>query len=61
MKTRKPRIVIIRIVCLDQKGLVARFASFLAHHGGNILDSEDHGEDGKFFQRIVADITGVDV
>lgn len=53
--------VIIRIVCPDQKGLVARFASFLAHHDINILDSVDHGEDEMFFQRIVADITAIDV
>lgn len=52
---------IIRIVCPDQKGLVARFAGFLAHHDINILDSVDHGEDEMFFQRIVADITAVDV
>ena len=60
MKT-KPRTAIIRIVCPDQKGLVARFASFLANHGLNILDSEDHGEDGRFFQRIAVDIAEINI
>lgn len=60
MKT-KPRTAIIRIVCPDQKGLVARFAGFLANHGLNILDSEDHGEDGGFFQRIAVDIADIDI
>lgn len=60
MKISKPP-VIIRIVCPDQRGLVARFASFLASHNLNILDSEDHGEDGRFFQRIAVDITEIDI
>lgn len=61
MKTSKPRTVTIRIVCPDQRGLVAHFAGFLASHGGNILDSDDHGEDGIFFQRIMVDIARVDI
>ncbi len=60
-KKTKSRTAIIRIVCPDQKGLVARFASFLANHGLNILDSEDHGEDGRFFQRIAVDIAEIDI
>ena len=60
MKT-KPQTAIIRIVCPDQKGLVARFAGFLANHGLNILDSEDHGEDGIFFQRIAVDIVDINI
>ena len=61
MKTRKSRTAIVRIVCPDQKGLAARFTGFLAHHNLNILDSEDHGEGGKFFQRIMVDITTINV
>ena len=61
MKTLKPQTAIIRIVCPDQKGLVARFAGFLANHGLNILDSEDHGEDGGFFQRITVDTAEIDI
>lgn len=57
----KSKTAIVRIICPDQKGLVARFASFLASHNLNILDSEDHGEDGKFFQRIVVDTAEVDI
>ncbi len=38
--------------CDDRPGLVAGVASFLASHGGNITDADQHGEGGRFFMRL---------
>lgn len=61
MKTHNPDLAVVRMVCPDQKGLVARFASFFTKHNLNITDSGDHGEGGNFFQRAVVDISEINI
>ncbi len=50
---------ILLIQCKDQKGIVARVASFLHDFGGNILDSDHHTdrETGDFLMRTVFDLS----
>lgn len=45
---------VLLIDCPDQKGLVARVASLLHHHGANILHADQHvdHELGLFFMRV---------
>jgi len=51
-----PNVGRLLVSCSDRRGLVATVASFLAAHGGNILDAAQHGEDGRFFMRLVFDL-----
>ncbi|WP_033921687.1 formyltetrahydrofolate deformylase [Sphingomonas sp. 37zxx] len=48
----------LRLSCLDQTGLVARVAGFLAGNGGNIVDAQqfDDAQSGRFFMRVVFDL-----
>jgi len=50
---------ILLIRCKDQKGIVARVASFLHDFGGNILDSDHHTDrqTGDFLMRTVFDLS----
>jgi formyltetrahydrofolate deformylase len=45
---------ILLISCPDQRGIVARLASFVYAHGGNIVDSDHHSDlgAGRFLARI---------
>ena len=48
--------VVLLLSCPDQRGVVAAVADFIARHGGNILDADQHVDvvDGQrlFFQRV---------
>lgn len=44
--------------CPDGPGLVAAVASFLAARGANIVESDQHSTDGRFFLRMVFDHGG---
>ncbi|MDT7042198.1 formyltetrahydrofolate deformylase [Candidatus Nitronereus thalassa] len=56
MSTKPFGILLVR--CQDQKGIVARVASFLHDFGGNIVDSDHHTdrETGDFLMRMVFDL-----
>ncbi len=51
---------ILTLACADQPGLVAAVARLLADHGGNIIDSEQFGDDEaqRFFMRVVFSLPG---
>lgn len=51
------------VACPDTRGIVAAVANFIAQHGGNLLDSEQHtdAEHGEFFMRAVFDLAGCDL
>jgi formyltetrahydrofolate deformylase len=48
-----PRAVLL-VSCADQQGIVAAVASFVAEHGGNVVDLQQHTDhtDAAFFQRV---------
>lgn len=48
------------IACPDARGIVAAVATFLAEHGGNLLDSDQHTdkEHGEFFMRCEVEREG---
>jgi formyltetrahydrofolate deformylase len=58
MVMEKKTTACLLIHCKDQKGLVARIASFIHDFGGNILDSDHHSdqETGEFLMRTVFDL-----
>ncbi len=45
------------ICCPDGKGIIAAVAGFVAQHGGNILDADQHtdAQHGEFFMRLEID------
>jgi formyltetrahydrofolate deformylase len=45
---------ILLVSCPDQPGIVAAVATFVAAHGGNVIDLQQHTDhtDGAFFQRV---------
>jgi len=45
---------VLLVSCPDQRGIVAAVASFVAAHGGNVIDLQQHTDhtDGAFFQRV---------
>src|SRR5664279_1584683 len=49
--------------CRDRTGLVAALSNFVFHHGGNILDADQHAEldSGEFFMRLVWDLAGFSI
>ena len=51
------------IAAPDRPGLVSAVAGFVASHGGNILDADQHTDDeaGMFFQRVEFRLTGFDI
>ena len=51
------------IACPDARGIVAAVAGFIAEHGGNLLDSDQHTdrEHGEFFMRAEFDLTACDL
>jgi formyltetrahydrofolate deformylase len=59
---------ILLLSCPDQRGVVAAVADFVASHGGNIVNAEQHtdldvpGEAaGVFFQRVEFELDGFDL
>jgi formyltetrahydrofolate deformylase len=51
------------IACPDARGIVAAVARFIAEHGGNLLDSDQHTdrEHGEFFMRAEFDLADCDL
>ncbi|TVQ53689.1 MAG: formyltetrahydrofolate deformylase [Phycisphaerales bacterium] len=51
------------IACPDARGIVAAVAGFLAEHGANLLDAQQHTdtEHGEFFMRAEFDLTDCDL
>jgi formyltetrahydrofolate deformylase len=54
---------ILLVSCPDRPGIVAAVASFVASHGGNVIDLQQHTDhtDGAFFQRIELELEHVDL
>lgn len=50
----------ILIACPDARGIVAAVAAFVAEHGGNLLESDQHTDldHGEFFMRVEIDRAG---
>lgn len=48
------------IYCPDQKGIIAAVAGFMAQHGGNILEADQHTDPqrGEFFMRVEIELGG---
>jgi len=55
-----PQKLTLLINCPDQKGIVSAISAFVAEHGANIIDSQQHslGLDARFFMRLEIDTTG---
>ena len=51
------------IACPDARGIVAAVAGFVAEHGGNLLEAEQHtdAEHGEFFMRVEFALEGCDL
>lgn len=49
------RALKLLISCPDQKGIVYELTKFIAENDGNIIDSQQHSMDGKFFMRLEVD------
>ena len=51
------------VSCPDQRGIVAAVASFVAAHGGNVIDLQQHTDhtDGAFFQRVEFELDAFDL
>jgi formyltetrahydrofolate deformylase len=45
---------VLLVSCADQRGIVAAVATFVADHGGNVIDLQQHTDDtdSAFFQRV---------
>ena len=54
---------ILLVSCPDQPGIVAAVASFVAAHGGNVIDLQQHTDhtDAAFFQRVEFELDAVDL
>jgi formyltetrahydrofolate deformylase len=54
---------ILLVSCPDQPGIVAAVASFVAGHGGNVIDLQQHTDhtDGAFFQRVEFELDAFDL
>jgi formyltetrahydrofolate deformylase len=54
------REFVLTVSCADRPGLVFAVSSYLVQHQGNILSSQqfDDRETGRFFMRVVAEISG---
>jgi formyltetrahydrofolate deformylase len=54
---------VLLVSCPDRAGIVAAVAAFVADHGGNVVDLQQHTDhtDGAFFQRVQIELDGVDL
>ena len=54
---------ILLVSCPDQPGIVAAVAAFVAGHGGNVIDLQQHTDhtDGAFFQRVEFELDAFDL
>jgi formyltetrahydrofolate deformylase len=52
---------VLLVACPDRRGIVAAVAAFVAAHGGNIVDLQQHTDhtDSSFFQRIEFELDGL--
>ena len=52
---------VLLVACPDRRGIVAAVASFVATHGGNIVDLQQHTDhtDSSFFQRVEFELDGL--
>ena len=59
MEKTSPETATLLVNCRDRTGLVAALSNFVFHHGGNILDADQHAESesGEFFMRLVWDVS----
>jgi formyltetrahydrofolate deformylase len=59
----RPDTARLLIACPDSKGIVAAVATFIADHGGNLLESDQHTdpEHGEFFMRAEFELAGCDL
>jgi formyltetrahydrofolate deformylase len=51
---------VVTVRCTDRPGLVAAVATAVAGAGGNIVDADQHTDEGVFCQRLVVDIPAAD-
>ncbi len=51
------------VSCPDRPGIVASVTTFVAEHGGNIVDLQQHTDEaaGAFFQRVEIELDGFDL
>src|SRR5262249_13422277 len=54
---------ILLVSCPDQPGIVAAVATFVAAHGGNVIDLQQHTDhtDAAFFQRVEFELDDFDL
>jgi formyltetrahydrofolate deformylase len=54
---------VLLVSCPDQPGIVAAVASFVAQHGGNVIDLQQHTDhtDAAFFQRVEFELDRFDL
>jgi formyltetrahydrofolate deformylase len=54
---------VLLVACPDQRGIVAAVTAFVAEHGGNVVDLQQHTDhtDAAFFQRVAVELGGVDL
>jgi formyltetrahydrofolate deformylase len=54
---------VLLVSCPDQRGIVAAVTAFVATHGGNVVDLQQHTDhtDGAFFQRVEFELEGFDL
>jgi formyltetrahydrofolate deformylase len=54
---------VLLVACPDRRGIVAAVATFVASHGGNIVDLQQHTDhtDASFFQRVEFELDGLDL
>ena len=54
---------VLLVSCPDRPGIVAAVASFVAAHGGNVIDLQQHTDhtDGAFFQRVEFELDHFDL
>ena len=54
---------VLLVACPDRAGIVAAVASFVASHGGNVIDLQQHTDhtDSAFVQRVEFELDGVDL
>jgi formyltetrahydrofolate deformylase len=59
----KPPTARLLIWCPDSKGIIAAASGFLAAHGANILEADQHSDpdDGAFCMRLEFDTAGMDL
>lgn len=54
---------VLLVSCADRPGIVAAVATFVAEHGGNVIDLQQHTDhtDGAFFQRVEFELDQFDL